>query len=410
MNETPKGSRLHIALFGRRNAGKSSLINALTNQDIALVSPVPGTTTDPVYKAMEILPMGPVMIIDTAGIDDEGELGVKRVEKSLHVLAKADLVLLIVDSVQGITNDDKALLQTFRSKKIPAIVVANKSDLHHLTAQELEAWEQEFGVPFLSVSAINKQGIEQLKQVIIKEAPVDWEGLPVIGDLVTGGDTVVLVVPIDLAAPKGRLILPQVQTIRDLLDHDALCIVVKERELRAVLGNLKVPPKLIVTDSQEFLKVAADTPQGVALTSFSILFARHKGDLNSLVLGARRIDELKIGDKILIAEGCTHHRQADDIGHVKIPRWLRQIVGGELEFDWVSGGDFPSDLSSYQLIVHCGACMLNRREMLSRLTLAHKQNIPMVNYGVLIAHVNGILSQALSPFPLAQLIYEEGME
>ncbi|MBU2703137.1 [FeFe] hydrogenase H-cluster maturation GTPase HydF [Sporomusaceae bacterium BoRhaA] len=410
MNEAPKGSRLHIALFGRRNAGKSSLINALTNQDIALVSPVPGTTTDPVYKAMEILPIGPVMMIDTAGIDDEGELGVKRVEKSLHVLAKADLVLLVIDVVQGITNEEKSLLQTFRSKKIPAIVVANKSDLHNLTEKERQAWEQDLGGTFVTVSAINKQGIEQLKQVIIKEAPTDWEGLPVIGDLVTGGDTVVLVVPIDLAAPKGRLILPQVQTIRDLLDHDAFCIVVKERELRAALDNLKVPPKLIVTDSQEFLKVAADTPQGVELTSFSILFARHKGDLNSLVAGARRIDELKIGDRILIAEGCTHHRQADDIGHVKIPRWLRQIVGGELEFDWVAGGDFPSDLSSYQLIVHCGACMLNRREMLSRLALAHEQNIPIVNYGVLIAHVNGILSKALSPFPLAQLIYEEGME
>lgn len=410
MNEAPKGSRLHIALFGRRNAGKSSLINALTNQDIALVSPVPGTTTDPVYKAMEILPIGPVMMIDTAGIDDEGELGVKRVEKSLHVLAKADLVLLVIDVVQGITNEEKSLLQTFRSKKIPAIVVANKSDLHNLTEKERQAWEQDLGGTFITVSATNKQGIEQLKQVIIKEAPTDWEGLPVIGDLVTGGDTVVLVVPIDLAAPKGRLILPQVQTIRDLLDHDAFCIVVKERELRAALDNLKVPPKLIVTDSQEFLKVAADTPQGVKLTSFSILFARHKGDLNSLVAGARRIDELKIGDRILIAEGCTHHRQADDIGHVKIPRWLRQVVGGELEFDWVAGGDFPSDLSSYQLIVHCGACMLNRREMLSRLALAHEQNIPMVNYGVLIAHVNGILSKALSPFPLAQLIYEEGME
>lgn len=409
MNETPKGSRLHIALFGRRNAGKSSLINALTNQDIALVSTVPGTTTDPVYKAMEILPIGPVMIIDTAGIDDVGELGSKRVEKSLAVLTKADLVLLVIDSACGIADEDKSLLKDLVAKKIPAIAVANKSDLYELTAIERSQWENELGITLLTVSAAKKQGIDKLKQVIIEQAPDEWEGAPVIGDLVTGGDTVVLVVPIDLAAPKGRLILPQVQTIRDLLDHDAFCLVVKERELKAALDNLKTLPKLVVTDSQEFLKVAADTPSDVALTSFSILFARHKGDLNTLVEGARSIDKLEIGDKILIAEGCTHHQQADDIGHVKIPRWLRQVVGGELQFEWVSGSDFPADLSSYRLIVHCGSCMLNRREMLYRLAVAREQNVAIVNYGVLIAHIHGILGRALSPFPLAQLIYEEGM-
>jgi [FeFe] hydrogenase H-cluster maturation GTPase HydF len=409
MNETPKGSRLHIALFGKRNAGKSSLINALTNQDIALVSTVPGTTTDPVYKAMEILPIGPVMMIDTAGIDDTGELGTKRVERSMKVLAKADLVLLVIDSACGITNEDKSLLTILITQNIPVIAVANKSDLYELTAVERCQWENELGIPLLAVSAVKQAGIEKLKQVIIEQAPADWEGAPIIGDLVTGGDTVVLVVPIDLAAPKGRLILPQVQTIRDLLDHDAFCLVVKERELKVALDNLKILPKLVVTDSQEFLKVAADTPQGVLLTSFSILFARHKGDLNTLVSGARAIDNLEIGDKILIAEGCTHHQQADDIGHVKIPRWLRQAVGGELQFDWVSGADFPADVSGYQLIVHCGACMLNRREMLYRLAIAREHNVPMVNYGVLIAHIHGILGRVLSPFPLAQLIYEEGL-
>ncbi len=410
MNETPKGSRLHIALLGRRNAGKSSLINALTNQETALVSAMPGTTTDPVYKAMEILPLGPVMIIDTAGIDDEGELGLKRVEKSMDVLAKADLVLLVLDSAQGIARKDQELLEKVRNKKIPVIAIANKSDLHELTQGEREQWEKQLGITLLAVSSATKAGIDKLKQAIIAQTPAEWEGLPIIGDLVTGGDTVILVVPIDLAAPKGRLILPQVQTIRDLLDHDAFCVVVKERELKSALDNLKQPPKLVVTDSQEFLKVAADTPPGIALTSFSILFARHKGDLNTLVAGARQIDDLMIGDRILIAEGCTHHRQADDIGHVKIPRWLRQRVGGQLEFDWVSGGDFPSDLSPYQLIVHCGACMLNRREMLSRLARAQEQHVPIVNYGVLIAHLHGILSRTLTPFPLAKLIYEEGLD
>jgi [FeFe] hydrogenase H-cluster maturation GTPase HydF len=409
MNETPQGSRLHIAILGRRNVGKSSLINALTNQDIALVSTVAGTTTDPVYKAMEILPIGPVMIIDTAGIDDVGELGTKRVEKSMKVLTKADMALLVIDGESGIADEDKALLKILLAKKIPTIAVANKSDLYELNSVERSKWESELGISLLIVSAAKQTGIDKLKQVIIKEAPAEWEGSPIIGDLVTGGDTVILVVPIDLAAPKGRLILPQVQTIRDLLDHDAFCLVVKERELKAALDNLKTLPKLVVTDSQEFLKVAADTPKSVSLTSFSILFARHKGDLNTLVEGACAIDDLQIGDKILIAEGCTHHQQADDIGHVKIPRWLRQAVGGELQFDWASGSDFPTDLSSYQLIVHCGSCMLNRREMLHRLAVAREYDVPIVNYGVLIAHIHGILGRALSPFPLAQLIYEEGL-
>lgn len=410
MNETPKGSRLHIAILGRRNAGKSSLINALTQQEVALVSDVPGTTTDPVYKAMEILPIGPVMLIDTAGIDDVGKLGQKRVSRSMSVLDQADVALLVIDSQQEMTNYERGLAETVQKHKIPMIVVASKSDLSSLQESGRLAWQQELNSPVVSVSAISGKGVEQLKQLLIQKAPDNWEGSPIIGDLINGGDTVVLVVPIDLAAPKGRLILPQVQTIRDILDHDALSIVVKERELRVALSGLKNPPKLVVTDSQEFLKVAADTPPDVLLTSFSILFARHKGDLNTLVAGAKAIEKLKPGDRILIAEGCTHHQQADDIGKVKIPRWLRQAVGGELQFDWMAGNQFPRDVAKYQLIVHCGGCMLNRREMLHRLAVAREAGVPIVNYGVLIAHVLGILKRALRPFPLAQMIYEEGIE
>lgn len=410
MNETPKGSRLHIAILGRRNAGKSSLINALTQQEVALVSDVPGTTTDPVYKAMEILPIGPVMLIDTAGIDDVGELGQKRVNRSMNVLDQADVALLVIDSQQNLTDYERSLAQTVQKHKIPLIVVASKSDLSSLQEAERLAWQQELDSPVVRVSAISGRGVEPLKQLLIQKAPENWEGSPIIGDLISGGDTVVLVVPIDLAAPKGRLILPQVQTIRDILDHDALSLVVKERELRAALSQLKKPPKLVVTDSQEFLKVAADTPPDVLLTSFSILFARHKGDLNTLVAGAKAIEKLEPGDRILIAEGCTHHQQADDIGKVKIPRWLRQAVGGELQFDWTAGNQFPQNVAKYQLIVHCGGCMLNRREMLHRLAIAREAGVPIVNYGVLIAHVLGILKRALQPFPLAQMIYEEGLE
>jgi [FeFe] hydrogenase H-cluster maturation GTPase HydF len=407
MQDTPRGTRLHIAIFGRRNAGKSSLINALTNQDIALVSDVPGTTTDPVYKAMEILPLGPVVIIDTAGIDDAGDLGALRVERTRQVLNKTDLAILVIEPGAGVTDYERDLAADIRKRAIPAVAVAGKSDLGIPADEELAAWSAELGESILPVSAKTRQGIEELKRAIIKKAPDNWEGPPVIGDLLNPGDTVVLVVPIDLAAPKGRLILPQVQTIRNILDHDAYSIVVKERELREALAGLRHKPRIVVTDSQEFLKVAADTPDDVLLTSFSILFARYKGDLETLVAGAKAIDSLKPGDKVLIAEGCTHHRQADDIGKVKIPRWLRQAVGGELNFEWVSGGDFPRDLASYNLIVHCGACMLNRREMLHRLSVARENSVPIVNYGVLIAHVHGILPRALTPFPAARLILDD---
>lgn len=408
MQDTPKANRLHIAIFGRRNAGKSSLINRLTNQDIALVSNIPGTTTDPVYKTMEILPIGPVVIIDTAGIDDAGQLGALRIERTMQVLNKADLAVVVIDAGSGISEFDREMIELIGKKAIPAIVVMNKMDVAFLDEQVLAELRVEIKLPVLAISAKTGSGMEELKRQIIKQVPENWDNIPVIGDLLNPGDTVVLVVPIDLAAPKGRLILPQVQTIRDILDHDAYCIVVKERELREALSNMRALPKMVVTDSQEFLKVAADTPDEVLLTSFSILFARHKGDLETLVAGAKAIDRLQPGDRVLIAEGCTHHRQADDIGKVKIPRWLRQMVGGELNFEWVSGGAFPSALTDYQLIVHCGACMLNRREMLYRLSEAREKRVPIVNYGILIAHVHGILQRALKPFPLAQMIFEEG--
>lgn len=407
MQETPRGERLHIALFGRRNAGKSSLINALTGQDIALVSDVPGTTTDPVYKAMELLPVGPVMFIDTAGIDDSGELGSLRVERTLQVLHKTDLALLVVDPAAGVGEEEVRLAAAVSQQKIALLAVVNKADIQTVATPELAAWGRRLACPVVAVSAASGLGIEKLKQAIIQAAPDDWEGQPLIGDLLRPGDSVVMVVPIDLAAPKGRLILPQVQAIRDTLDHDAVCVVVKERELRAVLDNLKKPPRLVVTDSQEFLKVAADTPPDVWLTSFSILMARHKGDLTTLAAGAKAIAGLQPGDAVLVAEGCTHHRQADDIGRVKIPRWLRQRVGGDLDFSWVSGGDFPADLSPYRLIVHCGSCMLNRRQMLYRLSVAREQNVPIVNYGVLIAWLHGILPRALRPFPLAASLFED---
>ena len=407
MQDTPKGSRLHIAIFGRRNAGKSSLINALTNQDIALVSDVPGTTTDPVYKAMEILPLGPVMMIDTAGIDDIGDLGALRIEQTMQVLNKTDLAVIVIDPSEGITEFEINLKENIGKRNIPVVAVVNKIDILKTDEEVVAAWEKELDLKIHLLSAQTKLGIEELKRLLIEKAPADWEGTPVIGDLLNGGDTVVLVVPIDTAAPKGRLILPQVQTIRDILDHDASCIVVKERELKDALANLRQPPRMVVTDSQEFLKVAADTPDDVLLTSFSILMARHKGDLETLVAGAKAIDTLQPGDKVLIAEGCTHHRQADDIGKVKIPRWLRQAVGGELYFDWVSGMQFPQDISQYRLIVHCGSCMLNRREMLYRLAVAREQQVPIVNYGVLIAKIHGILYRTLGPFPLAQMILDE---
>ncbi|SHE58862.1 [FeFe] hydrogenase H-cluster maturation GTPase HydF [Caldanaerobius fijiensis DSM 17918] len=406
MNATPKSERLHIAIFGRRNAGKSSIINALTNQNVALVSDVAGTTTDPVYKAMELLPIGPVVFIDTAGIDDVGELGQMRVKKTYEVLNKTDLAVLVVDSSTGIGDYEKELLNKIREKKVPVVGVINKTDLHNISDEVLKAWEKDLGINFVRVSAVSKSGISNLKRAIVVNAPYDDTEMSIVGDLVRDGQIAVLVVPIDKAAPKGRLILPQQQVIRDLLDHDAIAVVTKEHELKRTLESLNQKPALVITDSQAFLKVDADTPKDIPMTSFSILFARYKGDLNQLVAGAKAIEALKPGDKVLIAEACTHHRQSDDIATVKIPRWLRQLVGGDLEFHWVSGGDFPDNLQEYRLIVHCGGCMINRREMMYRLSVAAEKGVPIVNYGVLIAYVMGVLDRALDPFPLASMTFK----
>jgi [FeFe] hydrogenase H-cluster maturation GTPase HydF len=406
-NETPRGSRFHIAIFGRRNAGKSSLINALTNQEIAIVSSLPGTTTDPVYKTMEILPLGPVVLIDTAGIDDVGELGNLRIKKTIGVLAKADLMVLVIDA--GQTPGEKAyeleLIRKAGEQGVPVLGVLNKIDLY--PEAKAPEFERLLGIRVVPASAASRQGIEQLVKEMIRLAPKDWSSPTILGDLINPGDTVVLVVPIDLAAPRGRLILPQVQTIRDLLDNDAMALVVKERELKTALAGLVRKPKLVVTDSQAFSKVDADTPGDIMLTSFSILFARYKGDLEALVAGALAVDSLKPGDRVLIAEACTHHRVEDDIGTVKIPRWLRRKAGGELRFDWSSGIEMPSELGQYKLIVHCGACMINRKEMLHRLMQAAGAGVPVVNYGVLIASLHGILRRALSPFPGALRLLEE---
>lgn len=398
MQDTPKADRLHIAIFGRRNAGKSSLINALTNQEVALVSDVPGTTTDPVFKAMEILPVGPCMIIDTAGIDDVGLLGELRARKTREILNQTDLALLVIDPVAGITDFERELKAAFEDRKVAMIGVLNKADLGEERAASYGA---ELGLPLVEVSALTGAGMERLKETIIQHAPVDFEEPHIVGDLVNPGDLCVLVVPIDLAAPKGRLILPQVQTLRDLLDCDAMGLVVKERELREALDRLQQPPRLVVTDSQAFLKVAADTPPGVVLTSFSILFARFKGDLPELARGARAITGLRPGDRVLIAEACTHHRLADDIGRVQIPRWLRQYVGSDLDFHWSSGVGYPDGLEEFKLVVHCGGCMISRRQMLYRIQQAREKGVPIINYGVLLAFVHGILERALQPFPLA---------
>jgi [FeFe] hydrogenase H-cluster maturation GTPase HydF len=402
MNHTPRGNRLHIAIFGRRNAGKSSLINALTNQEIAVVSSVAGTTTDPVYKAMEILPLGPVVIIDTAGIDDTGELGELRVQRSLEVLNKADMVLLVMDSGVGLSHFELNLAERCAEKNLPLVAVINKIDIHPVTTSQRDEYKLGLAQEPTTVSTLSGEGLATLKIALVKAAPPSWDEQSIVGDLLNPGDLAVLVVPIDLAAPKGRLILPQVQTIRDILDHDAMAYVVKERELKECFSSLSKKPRLVITDSQAFLKADADTPADVSLTSFSILFARYKGDLAALTAGARAIDHLQPGDRILISEACTHHRMEDDIGKVKIPRWLRQAVGGELDFHWSSGARFPENLADYQLVVHCGACMINRREMLSRIMQAQAAGVPIVNYGVCIAHLMGILPRALSPFPQFQ--------
>ncbi|MCX7982289.1 MAG: [FeFe] hydrogenase H-cluster maturation GTPase HydF [Syntrophales bacterium] len=406
LSQTPKGERLHIAIFGRRNVGKSSLINALTGQEIAIVSHVPGTTTDPVAKAMEILPIGPVMLIDTAGLDDEGYLGQLRVKKSLEVFNKADLVLLVVDPAQGVGAYEESVLKEGRDQGLPVISVINKLDIYPIPANF--DWFERLPEPKVAVSTRTGDGIGRLKELIVHQAPRDWSLPTIVGDLISPGDLVVLVVPIDKAAPKGRLILPQQQVIRDVLENDGITLVVKDRELRRAIDSLSVRPRIVITDASAYPKAVADTPPDVLFTSFSILFARYKGDLNTLVEGVVAANNLKPGDRVLIAEACSHHPVEDDIGRVKIPRWLKQVVGPELQFEVVAGGGkLPNNIKDYQLIVHCGACMLNRREMLSRIIQARQAGVPIVNYGVLLAHIHGVLERALSPFPSALSIVRQ---
>ena len=408
MNQTPSSERVHIGFFGRRNAGKSSVLNAVTGQDLAVVSDVKGTTTDPVQKSMELLPLGPVVVIDTPGIDDEGELGALRVKKSYQVLNKSDAAVLVVDASLGLCEEDFAFIEHIQKKQIPYAVAFNKSDLAPSAslAKDLQ-YLKEHQIDFVSVSTADLSGIDTLKEKIATLAKTEDTKLRIVADLIHPSDFVVLVVPIDKAAPKGRLILPQQQTIRDILEADATAIVVKEYELRDTLAHLGKKPRLVITDSQVFAKVSADTPADIMLTSFSILFARYKGNLPALIKGVTALEQIEDGDKILVSEGCTHHRQCDDIGSVKLPRWIRQYTGKEPEFVFSSGTEFPADLSPYKVIVHCGGCMLNEREMKYRLACAKDQNIPMTNYGILIAYIQGILKRSVEPFPAVSMMLTE---
>ena len=380
LNATPSAERVHIGIFGKRNAGKSSLINALTGQDLAIVSDIAGTTTDPVSKAMELLPLGPVVMIDTPGLDDEGALGAQRVRKAMQVMNKCDLAVVVVDAVEGQTGEHEQLLARLTAKQIPHVVAMNKCDLLSSVPADTE------GVRY--VSAADGTGIFALKETIAHLVPSGDNGRRIVADLIAPNDFVVLVVPIDSAAPKGRLILPQQQTIRDILEAGATSIVCRETELAATLAKLGQPPRMVITDSQA---------ENVPLTSFSILFARYKGRLDQAVRGVQALETLSDGDTILISEGCTHHRQCDDIGTIKLPRWIEQYTGKKFDFQFTSGGAFPDDLSPYKLIVHCGACMLNEREMKYRLAYAEDCGVPMTNYGILISYIHGILPRAVRP-------------
>lgn len=391
LNDSPTAERIHIGIFGKRNAGKSSVMNAITGQEIAIVSNIKGTTTDPVYKTMELLPLGPVVIIDTPGLDDDSDLGNARVQKAYQILNKTDIAIIVIDATVGISNEDDSIIERIKEKQIPYLIVYNKVDL---LTQDCVTTENE-----ISVSTTAKTNINELKEMLCKRYPTKENDRRIIGDLLDPSDFVILIVPIDKAAPKGRLILPQQQTIRDILDSNATAIVVKEYELKETLENLNKKPKIVITDSQVFAKVNADTPNDILLTSFSILFARYKGDLKTVVQGAKVIDSLKDGDKILISEGCTHHRQCDDIGTVKLPRFIKNYTKKEFQFEFTSGMGFPDDLSQYKLIIHCGGCMLNEREMKYRIACANDLSIPITNYGILIAYMQGILKRSVKPFP-----------
>jgi len=399
MQKTPKGLRLHIAIFGRRNVGKSSILNALTRQDASIVSEIAGTTTDPVEKTMELLPIGPVLFIDTAGLDDSGTLGDLRVEKTYKVFERADTVLLVTEANKWGEYEEKVLEET-RKRNTPVLIILNKTDLFK-PGQAVKARLNREEVASVETCALDHswETTAKVKNELIKLLPEDWiNPIPIISDLIEEGDLVILVIPIDKEAPKGRLILPQQQTIREILDKKATCLIVNERNLSSSIQNLKQKTKLVVTDSQAFGEVFASTPQDIPVTSFSILFARSKGDLRELDKGAQSLDDLKPGDRILIAEACTHHPIGDDIGRVKIPEWINRRIGGEIDFEVFSGHDFPADLKQYKLIIHCGACMLNRKEVLSRIYEAEAQGIPITNYGMAIAYLHDRLTRALEPF------------
>lgn len=397
LNDTPSGERVHIGFFGRRNAGKSSVVNAVTGQELSIVSDTKGTTTDPVYKAMELLPLGPVEIIDTPGFDDSGALGEERVRRTKKVLRKTDIAVLVVAADEGLTPSDRELLDLVKEKNLPCLVVYNKADLcpGHAAAKDGEIY----------VSALKKEGIQELKEKLARLRPQETS-LPIVADLIRPDDFVVLVVPIDSAAPKGRLILPQQQTIREILDASATAVVVKENGLTSTLDRLGQKPFLVITDSQAFSQVAAATPKDIQLTSFSILMARHKGLLTTAVQGVTALDQLHDGDTILIAEGCTHHRQCDDIGTVKIPRWLKAYTQKDIQIETSSGRDFPADLSKYALVIHCGGCMLNAREVQYRMKRAASQHVPITNYGIAIAYMKGILPRSLGVFPDLQRLVQ----
>ncbi|MDD3000250.1 MAG: [FeFe] hydrogenase H-cluster maturation GTPase HydF [Candidatus Riflebacteria bacterium] len=390
LSNTPAAERLHIGIFGRINAGKSSIINAVTAQNIAIVSQVKGTTTDPVYKTMELLPLGPVMIIDTPGLDDEGELGKLRIQRTYQVLNKTDIAVLVVDGVTGMSDEDNKILSRIKDKNIPYIVAFNRADLPDCKPDLFPG--------SILVSALTNQNIELLKEEIAKLSSKETNNKRIVGDILEPNDLVVLVVPIDSSAPKGRLILPQQQTIRDILDSDSTAIVTKDTTLKDTLAKLGQKPRLVITDSQAFARVNKDTPNDIMLTSFSILFSRYKGKLDLQIKGATALEKINDNDYVLISEGCTHHRQCEDIGTVKLPGWINKYTKKKINFEFTGGTGFPDDLSKYALVVHCGGCMLNEREMKYRLQCAEDQNVPITNYGVLIAYMNGILKRSVAPF------------
>lgn len=407
LNSTPASERVHIAFFGCRNAGKSSLVNAVAAQKLSVVSDVKGTTTDPVKKTMELLPIGPVVIIDTPGIDDEGSLGEMRVKRAKEILAQTDIAVLVVDGAKGLNDSDRELIDIFTDRKLPFIVAFNKSDLINEDALTDNQKADLKATNSIAVSALEGTNIWELKEMIghlTKDAQSDKQ---IVSDLLSPGDLAVLVIPIDESAPKGRLILPQQQTCRDLLDHNMMAICCQDTELIATLDKLKDKPKIVITDSQAFARVSKDTPEDITLTSFSILFARYKGSLEPLVKGAATLSKLKSGDRVLISEGCTHHRQCNDIGTFKIPNWIKKFAGAEVNCSFTSGGEFPDDLSEYKLVIHCGGCMLNEKAMQSRIKTAVDAGVPIVNYGIAIAHMNGVLRRSLAPFPDIQKLLDE---